>query len=255
VRTAILIACAVLSLLAPAGAKTAHAYYYLHPDEVDLTVLLPPPPNQDSFQEKADDAKVARIVADRTPAELADALDESRRNVFFFAPSVGAGFSAEHLPLTTAMFARIGADVEAFVGTAKQYWKRPRPAGATERKGSYPSGHAAFAASTAIVLSQMIPEKRDQIFLQARVFAENRIILGVHYPTDIAAGWTTGTLAIAAMMHDKAYLADFATAKAELRKALGLPSEPAVSGFRPRLLPIAVASPIDAQKASRRIST
>ena len=46
----------------------------------------------------------------------------------------------------------------------------------------------------------------------------------MHYPTDIAAGWTTGTLAISAMMHDKTYLHDYKAAKAELRKALGLPS-------------------------------
>jgi acid phosphatase (class A) len=220
----ILAACVALSILTPAGATTTRPYYYLYPNEVNLSVLLPPPPDPNSVQEQEDDKKVASIVANRTPAELADALDESRRNVFFFAPSVGAGFAPEHLPLTTAFFSRIGSDVESFVGEAKSYFKRPRPPSAMEKQGSYPSGHAAFAVSTAIVLGQMLPEKRDQIFLQARLFAENRIILGVHYPTDIAAGWTTGTLAVEAMMHDKAYLRDYKAARAELRKALGLPS-------------------------------
>jgi acid phosphatase (class A) len=221
----IIAACAASTLLARAGATPAQHYFYLQPNAVDLTVLLPPPPDPSSVQEQADDKKVASIVANRTPAELADALDESRRNVFFFAPSVGAGFAPEHLPLTTAFFEHIGSDVEGFVDEAKSYWNRPRPPSATEKRGSYPSGHAAFAASTAIVLADMLPEKRDQIFLQARLFAENRIILGVHYPTDIAAGWTTGTLAVATMMHDAAYLRDYKAAKAELRKALNLPAQ------------------------------
>jgi acid phosphatase (class A) len=219
----IFVACVALSIFARADAAPTHPYYYLHQNDVDLRVLLPPPPDPSSAEEQADDKKVASIVANRTPAELVDALDESKRNVFFFAPSVGAGFAPERLPLTTAFFDRIASDVERFVGDAKSYWKRPRPGNATEKQGSYPSGHAAFAASTAIVLAQILPEKRDQIFLQARLFAENRIVLGVHYPTDIAAGWTTGTLAVGAMMHDKAYLRDYAAAKAELRKALGLP--------------------------------
>ncbi|HTA38385.1 MAG TPA: phosphatase PAP2 family protein [Candidatus Acidoferrales bacterium] len=219
---AVFATCIALSLLARAGA--APHYYYLHPNDVDLTVLLPPPPDPDSVQEQADDKKVANVVANRTPIELADAMDESKRNVFFFAPSVGAGFAPEHLPLTTAFFKRIGSDVESFVGTAKSYWNRPRPPSVSEKHGSYPSGHAAFAASTAIVLAEMLPEKRNQIFLQARLFAENRIILGVHYPTDIAAGWTTGTLAVSTMMRDKTYLRDYKEARTELRKALGLPA-------------------------------
>ena len=47
----------------------------------------------------------------------------------------------------------------------------------------------------AIVLSLLLPAKRDPIFEQARTFAQNRIILGLHYPSDVASGWTAGTLA------------------------------------------------------------
>ena len=52
--------------------------------------------------------------------------------------------------------------------------------------------------------------------MQARVFAENRILLGLHYPSDVASGWTAGTLAVYVMMRDRAFQRDFAAAKAEI---------------------------------------
>ena len=101
----------------------------------------------------------------------------------------------------------------------KSYWERPRPDGAQKRRGSYPSGHAAFAAASAIVLAELLPAKRDAIFTQARTFAENRILLGLHYPSDIASGWTAGTLAAYVMMKDPAFRRDYAAVAAELRQA------------------------------------
>src|ERR1700729_1780060 len=97
-----------------------------------------------------------------------------------------------------AFFSRVGSDVKELIGLAKSYWERPRPDGGKKR--SYPSGHAAFAAASAIVLAKLIPAKRDAVFGEARTFAENRIILGLHYPSDIAWVWTAGTLRVYAMM-------------------------------------------------------
>ena len=98
---------------------------------------------------------------------------------------------------------------------SSDHWRN----GYTTNMASDPSGHAAFAAASAIVLAQLVPAKRDAIFTQARTFAENRIVLGVHYPSDIASGWTAGTLTAYVMMRDRAFLQDFAAAKRELGKS------------------------------------
>lgn len=207
------------ALLLSAGASASPPYYYLDPQQIDLTSLLPPPPDASSAQERTDEQQVAATVAARSPAQLSEAEADSMRSVFFFAQSIGPQFEAAKLPMTARFFSHIRSDVELLIDRAKAYWDRPRPNGTRKARGSYPSGHAAFAAATAIVLSQLVPGKRDAIFAQARIFAENRIILGVHYPSDVAAGWTAGTLAAYAMMHNIAFQRDFAAANAELRAA------------------------------------
>jgi acid phosphatase (class A) len=207
------------ALLAPAGTNADSQFYYIEPRQIDLTVLLPPPPDVASAEQRADEDEVAAAIRGRSQAQLLEAKENSMRSVFFFAESLGPGFNSARLPMTTRFFSHVRADVEQLVDQAKTYWRRPRPDGARKSRGSYPSGHAAFAAAAAIVLSQLVPSKRDVIFRQARVFAENRVLLGVHYPSDVAAGWTAGTLAAFAMMHNRAFQRDFSGAAAELRQA------------------------------------
>jgi hypothetical protein len=209
----------VALVLATVAATRDASFHYVDPHRVDLTVLLPPPPDAASAQQRADQDQVAAAVAARSPSRLFYAQEESQRDVFVYARSVGQSFTPERFPVTARFFERIGSDVAKLVDLAKAYWARPRPDGAARKRGSYPSGHAAFAAASAIVLSELLPEKRGAIFNQARLFAENRIILGLHFPTDIAAGWTAGTLAVASMMEDPLFRRDFAAARAELRHA------------------------------------
>jgi acid phosphatase (class A) len=211
------LAVALVTVVAPAAARSDQPFYYLNPAQLDLTALLPPPPDLTSAQGRADEQQVAAAVAARTRAQLFAAEEASERSVFFFEPSIGPGFTQQRFPVTAAFFDRIASDLKELVDLAKSYWERPRPDGGKKR--SYPSGHAAFAAAGAIVLGKLIPSKRDAVFAQARTFAENRIVLGLHYPSDIASGWTAGTLAAYVMMHDRAFQHDYAAAKAELRRA------------------------------------
>jgi acid phosphatase (class A) len=218
-RKAVFLAALLVAAFAPAAASTDARYYYLNPKQLDLSVFLPPPPDAASAQERSDEEQVAAAVAARSPAQLFEAEEAAKRSVFFFASSIGPGFTSAHLPVTARFFSRVSSDVENLIKEAKTYWDRPRPNGTAARRGSYPSGHAAFAASTAILLSLLLPSKSDAIFSQARVFAENRILLGLHYPSDVASGWTAGTLAVYVMMHDRAFQHDYAAVKAELRRA------------------------------------
>jgi acid phosphatase (class A) len=87
---------------------------------------------------------------------------------------------------------------------------------------SYPSGNSNFGTTLAILLAAMVPEKRAEIFARGWEFGDNRLTAGVHFPSDIEAGRMSATAMVAVMMTNPAFKTDFAAAKAELRKALGL---------------------------------
>ncbi len=222
----VLLALFAAALCARGAAKTDADFHYLDPAQVDLTILLPPPPDLGSAQEQEDEREVAATMQARNPSQLAGVKELWPRNVFFFSPSIGPNFTPAQLPLAAAFFERVDSDVEKLVDLAKQYWGRPRPNGAAKKDTSYPSGHAAFAAATAIVLARLVPCKRDEIFGQARTFAESRIILGKHFPSDVAAGWTAGTLAAFMMMRNAAFQRDFSAAQVEMQRFCPTHSSP-----------------------------
>ena len=221
---AVLVALAIAGAGVPSVAKQTLVppYYYLTPGAVDLTMLLAPPPDLDSPLEQYDQKKIADMLAERTDADVARAAADAHRSVFAFSDVLGSAFSAGRVPLTAELFAHVGADAAVFIEQAKEHFARPRPPGVTQSHGSYPSGHAAFASCTAILLGEMVPEKRSAIFARAAIFAESRIVAGVHYPTDIEAGWISGTVIAAAFMRESRFVKDFEAARAEVRRVLHL---------------------------------
>jgi len=80
---------------------------------------------------------------------------------------------------------------------AKKMYNRPRPYDAHpevkpcidhETSMSFPSGHATIARYYANVLSEYFPQRRAAFFKRAAESSANRVIGGVHYPSDVAAG-------------------------------------------------------------------
>lgn len=226
------LAIAGLFLLQSTVAFSADAPYLTAAD-VDLKAMLPPPPAADSALAKADvDAAIA-IQKAASPERIALAEHDADETVYvIFGKILGDKVNATATPLTDKLFARIGASEDEVVDPAKPYFGRVRPFLAfpneikaltkASKSGSYPSGHTTRATVEGIILGIMVPEKRNEIWGRVAEYAESRVVGGMHYPADLAAGRQSGVAMAATLLARPSFVADMEAAKKELRAALGL---------------------------------
>ena len=57
---------------------------------------------------------------------------------------------------------------------------------------SFPSGHTLHAVCFTLILTSYFPEWTAALVALALLIALSRVILGLHYPTDVAAGAVLG---------------------------------------------------------------
>ena len=225
----------VMSFLACSGSAFARDEApFITAKEIDLIALLPPPPAIDSARTKAEIGEVLTLQVTRTPEMVSRAQADSEEEIWRFADVMGPRFKREKLPAFAKFFQRVVDSEGAVVDPYKDVWKRPRPYMYNElvkpvtkmsHSGSYPSGHATAGTLMGIVLSNMVPEKRAEIMARAAEFANNRLVAGVHYRSDIEAGRITGTVIAARLQTRDDFKTAFEAAKSELRDALELGPE------------------------------
>lgn len=236
--TAVFAAC--LTLSSAAGAKEGKPF--VPGKEFDLIRLLPPPPDSGSAKINEELAEVLSLQVTRTPDMVVRAQADAVEDVWRFADVVGAGFKSEKLPKLSAFFIRVLASEGPLTDPAKEFWKHPRPHQYSElakpvvklsKSYSYPSGHATAGTLMAIILANMLPEKRSQIMQRAYEYANNRVVAGIHFRSDVEAGRLAGTLIAANLMTRADFNAEFEAARNELRAEMGLPQMPSIPASAP----------------------
>jgi undecaprenyl-diphosphatase len=113
-------------------------------------------------------------------------LQRRRGTAFFLLAAVGSGVALSNL--------------------AKSLFDRPRPDlvphGSYVYTASFPSGHSMMAAVTyltlAVLVARTFPERALKVYVVALAVivtlsvGVSRVYLGVHWPTDVLAGWAAG---------------------------------------------------------------
>ena len=221
---------ALLLVLTLSGqAKDTAPPRYFNPASIELKTLLPDPPANDSATTKQELALILEKQKTRTPEEVARCRHEVKINVWVFDSVLGPVFAAKNLPVTAKLFEDIDANLLPVVISAKKYWDRPRPflldknvhpAVELPKNASYPSGHSTLGNLDALVLAQLDPQQKDALLARGKLVGEDRIIAGVHYPSDVAAGETLAQDVFAKLMASPVFQADLAKAKVELQAAL-----------------------------------
>ncbi len=229
-KRTMLAVCLASAIISPSFA----AEPYVTAKILDVSTLLPPPPVDGSAIDRAELAAVIDLQAHTTEPRRAQAVVDAKESIYtLYTPVLGAKFDPANLPATTALFDRVGASEGPTVNPAKKVFGRARPFQAhpevqglepRSTSGAYPSGHATKATLFAIVMSDLLPEKKRELWDRAEDYKLSRLIMGMHYQSDIDAGTRSGT-AIATLIYT---LPEFRTAleaaRTELRGVLGLPA-------------------------------
>lgn len=221
---------------APAAAKARAAkpviVPFSDPDDINLLSILPPPPENGSPEMQRELGEVLSIQVTRTPEQVNRAAADVEENIWRFSDVVdNASFTPERLPKVDAFFKRVFRSEGRATDPVKKFYSRPRPfqysdlvkpAITLSLSGAYPSGHTTSATLAAIVLSNMLPEKRRAIMSRAWEYAWNRVIGGMHFRSDIEAGHIAGAAIYENIKDHADFKAEFAEARSELRAALGM---------------------------------
>ena len=202
--------------------------------DVPLVNLLPPPPCETCPQAKAEMDELAALERGRTPDEEGRVIDDVKRSVDRFLEGAGIAFDLEKLRPCEKFFTRPRQEEKAAVEAAKNTFCRTRPfmtpgnslhpveAARPDDSFSYPSGHAAYGAAIGILLAEMLPEKRAELFRRINEYARARMIAGAHFRSDVEAGKLVGAAVVSSLLAEPDFRRAFDEAKICMRKAVGL---------------------------------
>jgi acid phosphatase (class A) len=201
---------------------------YLSARAIDVGTLLPAPPTLGSAEAKAELEALYWIQCHRTAEQMAAAQADARVNLATYRRVLGTWCAADNLPRTQRLIKRVEHDANVFCEQGKTLFGRKRPefedrrirvAVARETSPAYPSFHATRGILYALVLAELVPEKKDALLERGREVGFSREVGGVHHPSDVYAGRVLGQAVARALLANPQFRADLARAKTEVDAA------------------------------------
>lgn len=210
---------------------------YLARDELpDSLALVPPPPSPGSAAFAADVEAFWALTAlrdgPRGDQAAKDAMLRFPMAANAFSCALGVSISEKYTPNVNMLLRRTLSDAGLATYKAKENYRRTRPfvhfnvPSCTPREeamlrndGSYPSGHSALGWAWALVLTEVAPERTDALLQRGRSFAQSRGVCGVHWKSDIEAGYLVGSATVARLQSNAMFLAQVEAARQEIVNA------------------------------------
>jgi acid phosphatase (class A) len=207
---------------------------YLGPEVLPNSLTLIPPPPAPASAAFAHDEEVARntFALRNTPRFALAAADfELKLPIFIndFSCALNAEITKENAPYLYTLLSRSFSDLAFSTYAAKNYYKRKRPfqinnepiavpemQSALEKDPSYPSGHSALGWGFALILSELAPDRSDELLARGRAYTESRMVANHHWYSDVVWGRFMGAATVAKLHSDPTFRADLDAARTEL---------------------------------------
>jgi len=209
-------------------------------DRAFIEKIRPKPPAMDEASTQAELKVLHEIENVRTPNRARQAaVDANDMSMFLFRTIFGEQFNKGLLPKTAGLSDDLCGDSNLMSAALKNSYPTPRRRPFLEDKSlklacdptpiyyqpSFPSGHSFVGTLQALALIAMVPEREQEIRKRVEQYTENRLVCGVHFPSDVAAGREAAEKAFQEMLNNPTFNARLAVACNETRFLLGLPQE------------------------------
>ncbi|WP_312144047.1 phosphatase PAP2 family protein [Brevundimonas sp.] len=210
----------------------------------DSLTILPAPPAFGSPGQARDDASAAAAQGQQGTPRWSLATrdaDLSLPNAArAFTCALGVEISEAGTPRTYNLLRRSMADVGLSTYPTKTKYQRTRPFVVTStptctpaeedflrHDGSYPSGRSAIGWGWALVLTQVAPERQNEILARGRAFGQSRVVCNVHWLSDTEEGRLMASATVARLQSAPEFRADVEAARSEIATARTAQAAPA----------------------------
>lgn len=235
----------IIAFIVIANVVYAHAQvvnidaYFTTKEMPDLTkIISPPEPTSSQFtfdiQRYFWGKSVRFNDPDRSAIAVRDAVYGLGTIIREFSVPFGLEISRRNTPAIYKVLELSLATCDSICTLPKAYWHRTRPFAyfgehsltpdledALRKNGSFPSGHSILGWSAGLLLSEINPDAADTLLARAYMYAESRVVCGVHWQSDIDAGRLAASIAYAKLHTSDRFLQDMAEARAEFKRLKG----------------------------------
>ena len=161
-------------------------------DVDNIKLDTPPDPTSEAFKLEIEKIKsLSKLLENEGLRDRITEQDKELMTPFF------RYIRDNDLEVDSEELSKINKDISTIVHKFKFFYNRPRPYQHSDieefnnvaaRSPSYPSGHTTNSAVMAEILADTFPEHADNFRSMGREIGLNRVISGLHHPTDHIAG-------------------------------------------------------------------
>ena len=209
-------------VVALVAAQAASAKYLNDSEIAEIANFLQAPPDEKSVAFARDFLYLHDLQDQRTDAECERAKIDAGQfmPVPFIAPE--GPLKKTEADRWNAFSDALQKEIRPIVKTVKTHWQRPRPYVTDptlipcidlENSFAYPSGHATMGELYAKILAEAYPWRGAKIMRRGRQYGFDRILGGVHHPSDVKAGRELADHIFEMLMNHREFREDLRKAK------------------------------------------